>query len=305
MARERVAICEVGPRDGLQNESVSVAPAVRAGFIRRLALAGLRCIEAGSFVSPRAIPQMVGTDEVMALLADLQSVRLPVLVANERGLTAALAAGVREIAVFTGTTDSFVRRNIHCSVAESLQRFAPLVRAARNHGLDVRGYVSMAFGCPYEGAVAPGRVAEIAAALLRMGCGEISLGDTIGVATPPLVRAVLDTVLTVCPAAQLAGHFHDTRGTAVANVAAALELGLRSFDGAVGGLGGCPYAPGAAGNVATEALVSLCEGAGFDTGVDLPTLAAAGAWIDAQLGRNSRSGPNPTLAQGAAKPSLG
>jgi len=286
---EKVAICEVGARDGLQNQPRTVTPAVRAELVRRLAAANLRNIEAGAFVSRRRVPQLDGSDAVLKLIGPLPGVRLPVLLANQRGLESALAAGARDVTIFTGATDGFVRSNIGCTVAESLARFAPLAAQARGHGLPVRGYVSVCFGCPFEGEVAPARVLAVTRALLDMGCWEVSLGDTIGVATPAKVREVLEALLQECPAHVLAGHYHDTYGMAVANVVASLELGLRSFDSSVGGLGGCPFAPGAAGNVATEELLYLLHGLGFDTGVDLDAVCAAGEYIDGQLGHESVS----------------
>jgi hydroxymethylglutaryl-CoA lyase len=287
--REAVAICEVGARDGLQNQPKIVTPAIRAELIRRLAAAGLTHIEAGAFVSAKRVPQLEHSDEVLRLLGSLHGIRLPVLVANERGLDEALAAGAREISVFTGATDSFVQRNIGCTVAESLQRFAPLVARATSLAIPVRGYVSVCFGCPFEGDVPEQNVVNVSQALLVMGCREVSLGDTIGVGTPARVRTVLGALLSEIEPAQLAGHFHDTYGMAIANVTASIELGLRSFDSSVGGLGGCPFAPGAAGNVATEELLYLLDGLGLATGVSLDALCAAGEYIDAQLGQPSVS----------------
>jgi hydroxymethylglutaryl-CoA lyase len=289
MNRERVSLCEVGPRDGLQNEPHALPPSERARFISRLAAAGLECIEAGAFVSPRAVPQMAGTAQVLAALKLDAPPRLPVLVANQRGLDDALRAGVREIALFTGASDAFTLSNIRCDVASSLMRFAGLASQASAAGLRMRGYVSVAFGCPFEGAVKPERVLHVAESLLALGCEEISIGDTIGVATPSAVERVFRLLEDSLPVARLAGHFHDTRGMAVANVCRALELGVRSFDASVGGLGGCPYAPGASGNVATEDLVYLFEGEGMETGVDLQRLMAAGEYIDRLLGRRCAS----------------
>lgn len=286
---EKVAICEVGARDGLQNQPRTVTPAVRAEMVRRLAAANLRNIEAGAFVSARRVPQLNSSEEVLKLLGPMPGVRLPVLLANQRGLDAAISAHARDLTVFTGATDGFVRSNIGCTVAESLERFAPLVAQAKSRGLPVRGYVSVCFGCPFEGEVAESKVVAVTRALLDMGCWEVSLGDTIGVATPAKARKVLKAVLQEYPASLLAGHYHDTYGMAVANVVASLELGLRSFDSSVGGLGGCPFAPGAAGNVATEELLYLLQGLGFETGVDLEAVCAAGEYIDEQLGHESVS----------------
>jgi hydroxymethylglutaryl-CoA lyase len=249
----------------------------------------LEYIEAGAFVSPQAVPQMAGTARVLDALKLDPAVRLPVLVANQRGLDDALQAGVREIALFTGASDAFTLSNIRCDVATSLWRFAGLASQARGAGLRLRGYVSAAFGCPFEGAVKPARVLHVAESLLALGCEEISIGDTIGVATPSAVERLFRVLQHSLPVAQLAGHFHDTRGMAVANVCRALELGVRRFDASVGGLGGCPYAPGASGNVATEELVYLFEKEGMETGVDLQKLMAAGDYIDLLLGRHSSS----------------
>lgn len=289
MNRERISLCEVGPRDGLQNEPQALAPSERAQFISRLAAAGLQCIEAGAFVSPQAVPQMAGTAQVLAALKLDGQLRLPVLVANQRGLDDALHAGVREIALFTGASDAFTLNNIRCDVATSLTRFAGLASQARTAGLRMRGYVSVAFGCPFEGIVKPKRVLQVAESLLALGCEEISIGDTIGVATPAAVARLFRLLEQSLPVARLAGHFHDTRGMAVANVCRALEQGVRRFDASVGGLGGCPYAPGASGNVATEELVYLFEGEGMETGVDLQKLIAAGEYIDRLLGRHPAS----------------
>jgi hydroxymethylglutaryl-CoA lyase len=288
-----VHLVEVGPRDGLQNESAQVDLATRRELIVRLAACGLREVEAGAFVSPKWVPQMADSGPLLQSLpseaAALQGVRLPVLTPNLQGFEAALAAGARRVAVFAAASETFSRRNINCSIAESLQRFEPVLAAARAAGVSVRGYLSCVAGCPYEGAVAPAAVAHVAAQLLAMGCDEISLGDTIGVGTPGSVLAMLEAVARAVPVAQLAGHFHDTYGMAVANAYAAYGFGLRTFDASVAGLGGCPYAPGASGNVATEDLVYLFEGLGAATGVDLPALARTGAWICECLGRETRS----------------
>jgi hydroxymethylglutaryl-CoA lyase len=293
--REAITICEVGARDGLQNQPKIVAPEVRAELIRRLVAAGLTHIEAGAFVSAKRVPQLEHSAEVLSLLADVKGVRLPVLVANKRGFDAALAAGAKEISVFTGATDTFVQRNIGCSVGESLQRFAPLVARATELAIPVRGYVSVCFGCPFEGAVSEQRVLEVSRALLAMGCGEISIGDTIGVATPAHVRTLFEVLLSEIPAARLVGHYHDTYGAAIANVTASVEQGLRSFDSSVAGLGGCPFAPGAAGNVATEQLVALADSLGFATGVDFDALSAAAEYIGEELGLPSVAGSRQAL----------
>ncbi|WP_456316276.1 hydroxymethylglutaryl-CoA lyase [Teichococcus wenyumeiae] len=282
-------IVEVGPRDGLQSEAATVPVAAKVALNQALAGAGLRTIEAGSFVSPRWVPQMATTAEVLARLGPLPGVSLPVLVPNVRGLEAALAAGVEEVAVFGAASETFSRRNINCSIAESLDRFAPVVRQALSEGLRVRGYVSCVLGCPYEGEVAPGAVRSVAAALAGMGCYEVSLGDTIGTGTPRQARLMVETVAEAVPVERLALHFHDTYGQALANILACLELGVSVLDSSVAGLGGCPYARGASGNVATEDLVYMLHGMGIETGLDLHRLRAAGAAICAALGRPTGS----------------
>jgi len=286
---DQVRIVEVGPRDGLQNEKRIVPLETKVALIDRLSATGLTVIEAGAFVSPTWVPQMADTADVLARIDRRPGIAYPVLVPNARGLDAALAAGVGEIAVFGAASDSFSRRNINCSIDESLDRFAPVVRAALDRGLRVRGYVSCVLGCPYEGAVDPGRVAEVAAALIGLGCYEISLGDTIGVGTPHQARAMLRRVADSVPVDRLALHFHDTWGQAVANILACLELGVRVVDSAVAGLGGCPYAKGASGNVATEDVLYLLHGVGLQTGVDLEAVAAIGGWISESLGRPNAS----------------
>lgn len=284
-----VRIIEVGPRDGLQNEAVTVPVETRIALIEALAASGLRDIEAGSFVSPRWVPQMDGTAAVLAALRADAGVNYPVLVPNLKGLEAAMAADAREIAVFGAASESFSHKNINCSIAESLERFAPVVAQALSAGLRVRGYVSCVLGCPYEGEVAPGAVARVAAALSAMGCYEISLGDTIGTGTPLQAQRMLATVAAEVPVAQLALHFHDTYGQALANILACLELGASVVDSAVAGLGGCPYAKGASGNVATEDLVYMLHGMGIETGVDLDRLLAASALISRHLNRRPAS----------------
>jgi hydroxymethylglutaryl-CoA lyase len=298
-----VRLVEVGPRDGLQNEPAQLPLEVRRELIERLAACGLAEIEAGAFVSPKWVPQMAGSGELLASLAPLRApggplsrVALPVLTPNLQGYEAAVAAGANDVAVFAAASETFSRRNINCSIAESLKRFEPVLAAARRARIRVRGYLSCVVGCPYEGRVAPEAVAAVARELIALGCSEISLGDTIGVGTPGSVRAMLECVARVVPPERLAGHFHDTYGMAVANAYAAYEFGLRVFDASVAGLGGCPYAPGASGNVATEDLVYLFEGLGARTGVQLEALAAAGAWICERLGRESRSRVARSLA---------
>ena len=284
-----VHIVEVGPRDGLQNEPGSVSLATKRALIERLAAAGLREIEAGAFVSPRRVPQMADSGELLRALragpAPLDGdVALPVLTPNLQGYEAARAAGARRVAVFAAASESFSQRNIQCSIAQSLARFAPVLAAARADGVSVRGYLSSVIACPYEGAVAPAAVATLAGELRAMGCDEISLGDTIGVGTPATVAALIEAVARAVPVAALAGHFHDTYGMGVANAYAAYCLGVRTFDGSVAGLGGCPYAPGASGNVATEDLAYLFEGMGIPTGIDRDALIACADWIVGQLG---------------------
>jgi len=292
-ARAPVRLVEVGPRDGLQNEPANLSLDVKRELIERLAGAGLREIEAGAFVSPQRIPQMADSGPLLRLLRAeperLAGVRLPVLTPNLQGYTAAVAAGADRVAVFAAASETFSQKNINCSIAESLRRFEPVLAAARAARIGVRGYLSCVVACPYEGPIAPAKVATLAAELLNMGCSEISLGDTIGVGTPGSVRPLLEAVARVVPLKQLAGHFHDTYGMAVANCYAAYEFGVRTFDASVAGLGGCPYAPGASGNVATEDLVYLFEGLGASTGVDLDALVECGSWICAQLGRPSSS----------------
>ncbi|CAB1368765.1 hydroxymethylglutaryl-CoA lyase [Denitratisoma oestradiolicum] len=284
-----VKIVEVGPRDGLQNEKQPVPTAVKIELIRRLAETGLSAIEATAFVSPKWVPQMADNAEVMAQIERRPGLSYPVLVPNEKGLEAALAAGAREVAVFGAASEAFSRKNINCSMAESLDRFRPVAAAAQAAGVSVRGYVSCVLGCPYQGEVVPAAVADMAWALHEMGCYEISLGDTIGIGTPEKTKAMIEAVARRVPLAQIAGHYHDTYGMAVANIYASLQMGVGVFDASVAGLGGCPYAPGAAGNVATEDVVWLMRGLGIETGIDLDSLVAVGAWISAQLGRASNS----------------
>lgn len=281
----KVRIIEVGPRDGLQNEKAEVSTSTKLELIRRLAEAGLRDIEVTSFVSPKWIPQMADHAQVMAGLPHMPSVSLPVLTPNMKGFEAAVAAGAKEVAVFASASESFSQRNINCSIAESLDRFVPVFEAARRMSVRVRGYVSCVVACPYEGPVAPRQVAEVATRLHEMGSYEISLGDTIGVGTPTSVRRMLEQVASQVPLDRLAGHFHDTYGMGVANVHAAWQFGLRAFDSSIAGLGGCPYARGATGNVATEDVVYLMNGLGEVTGVDLEALVSTADWISALLGR--------------------
>jgi hydroxymethylglutaryl-CoA lyase len=281
---QRVRIVEVGPRDGLQNEAESVPTEIKLELIRRLAAAGLRHIEVTAFVSPRRIPQMADHEAVMRGVARQAGVVYSALTPNLRGFEAAVAAGADQVAVFGAASETFSQRNIHCSIAESLQRFEEVMRAARERGIAVRGYVSCVLGCPYEGAIAPAAVA-----LYDLGCVEISLGDTIGVGTPARAIAMIEAVARRVPLERLAGHFHDTYGQALANVYASLQAGVAVFDASIAGLGGCPYAPGASGNLATEDLLYLLEGLGIETGVSLEALLAADRHICAALHRATRS----------------
>ncbi len=280
-----VRIVEMGPRDGLQNEKQIVSTDTKVELVARLGAAGLPAIEAASFVSPRWVPQMGDAAEVMARIERLPGVSYPVLTPNLQGFEAALAAGATEVAVFGAASESFSRKNINCSIAESLVRFEPVMAAAQAAGVRVRGYVSCVLGCPYEGEISPEAVAGVAATLFEMGCYEVSLGDTIGAGTPGKTRRMLDAVARRVPVGKLAGHYHDTYGQAVANVYASLEAGVACFDSAVAGLGGCPYAPGASGNVATEDVVYMLDGLGIETGISLDALVETAGWISERLGR--------------------
>jgi hydroxymethylglutaryl-CoA lyase len=283
---ERVRIYEVGPRDGLQNESAPIPTATKTRFIELLAEAGLREIEATSFVAPNAIPQLADADELLRDLVRSPGVRYPVLVPNSRGLARAEAAGADSIAVFTATSDAFTRANIGMTVSESLAAFEPVLTRARELGWWRRGYVSTAFGCPYTGAVAPTRAVEVALSLLELGVDEVCFGDTIGVGVPVHVAALADLAAEAgIPVDRTAFHFHDTRGTALANVAAGLVAGIRCFDSSTGGTGGCPYAPGAAGNLATEDLVYFLDASGWESGVSLERVLVAARFIADALGR--------------------
>ncbi len=281
---QRIRIVEVGPRDGLQNEAVQLPTALKIELIDRLSAAGLGTIEIGSFVSPKWVPQMADTAEVLNGIAHRPGVSYPVLVPNLKGMESAVAAGVDEVAVFASASKSFSQRNINCTIAESLRRFEPIMALSRSHGIRVRGYVSCALGCPYEGPVAHEKVAEVAASLADMGCYEVSLADTIGVGTPLAAASMLEAVLRQVPVDRLALHFHDTYGQALANTLACLELGVSVLDAAVGGLGGCPYAAGATGNVATEDLLYMLHGLGCETGVDLDRVVDAACFVSDALG---------------------
>jgi len=281
----RVRLVEVGPRDGLQNEKAEVPADVKVGLIDRLTEAGFPAIEATSFVSPKWVPQMADAAEVMARIRRKEGVRYPVLTPNLKGFEAALAAKADEVAVFVAASETFSRKNINCGIAESLERARPIFAAAKANGVRVRGYISCVLGCPYEGEVDRQKVADVAAALWRDGAYEVSLGDTIGVGTAGKTQALISTVAAGVPADCLAGHFHDTYGQALTNVYAAMELGVATFDCSVAGLGGCPYAKGATGNVASEDVVYLLAGLGIETGVDLTKLRMAGQFISDFLGR--------------------
>ncbi len=300
-----VRIVEVGPRDGLQNERQPVATAIKAELISRLAGAGLKAIEATAFVSPKRVPQMADHDRLLRGLKRQAGVAHPVLVPNMQGFEAAVAAGAEEVAVFTAASEGFSRQNIGCSIAESMERFRPVLAEAKRSGVRVRGYVSCVLGCPYEGAVVPAAVAEVAGALHGMGCWEISLGDTIGTGTPPRTKAMLAAVTKRVPVSRLAGHYHDTWGRALLNVYASLEEGVGVFDSSVAGLGGCPYAPGASGNVATEDLVSMLHALGIETGIDLPRLCETAAWICEVLGRRPGSKVARAVAADLARAKTG
>lgn len=282
---DRVRIVEVGPRDGLQNEKTFVSAEARIGFIEALLAAGLDTIEVGAFVSPKAIPQMIGSDQVLRAVAHHADAEFHVLVPNEKGYDAACAAGAKVVAVFASASEGFSRANINCSVAESIDRFRPVIARARADGVKVRGYVSCVLGCPFDGDVKPRAVADVSRALWDIGCYEISLGDTIGVGTPRRARELLRAVASDVPAGHLAMHFHDTYGQALANLYAGMEEGVRVIDSAAGGLGGCPYAPGATGNVATEDVVYMLEGMGITTGVNMTKLLAATNAISTSIGR--------------------
>ncbi len=282
---ENVKIIEVGPRDGLQNEPVAVTTKVKIELIDRLSDTGIRAIEATAFVSPRWVPQMADNAEVISGINKKAGVSYPVLVPNMRGFEAALAAGCDEVAVFASASESFSKRNINCTIDESLDRFAPVIEAAGAKGVKVRGYISCVLGCPFEGEVKPETVARIAQRLAALGCYEVSLGDTIGVGTPAATQAMIDAVSAKVPVDRLAGHFHDTYGQALANILAAMQRKVAVFDSSVAGLGGCPYAPGATGNVATEDVLYMLNGLGVDTGVDLDAVIDTGVFISEALGR--------------------
>ena len=296
----RVRIVEVGPRDGLQNEPGEVPTAVKLELIERLADAGLPAVEATAFVSPKWVPQMADHTEVLERIRRRPGVSYPVLTPNLKGFEAARAAGATEVAIFGAASEAFSRKNINCSIEESLDRFRPIAVEAKKHAIKVRGYVSCVLGCPYEGEVKPERVADVAAALHEMGCYEVSLGDTIGVGTPGRTKAMIEACARRVPVGRLAGHYHDTYGQALANIYASLELGVATFDSSIAGLGGCPYAAGASGNVATEDVVYMLHGLGIETGVDLDKLVGIGQWICGVLQKQPASKVNRALS--ARKP---
>ena len=285
----KVRIVEVGARDGLQNEKQTVATELKLELIDRLGAAGVTAIEATAFVSPKWIPQMADHDAIMRRLVKRPGVSYPVLTPNFKGFEAAADAGAAEVAVFAAASESFSQKNINCSIAESIARFEPVFAAAKAKGIKVRGYVSCVIACPYEGAIAPQAVADVAQALFERGAYEVSLGDTIGVGTPASLERMLEAVAKRVPIAQLAGHYHDTYGMAIANVDASWRFGVRTFDSSISGLGGCPYAKGATGNVATEDVVYLLHGLGADTGIDLDLLVDTSAWISERLSREPNS----------------
>lgn len=289
MRPSHITLYEVGPRDGLQAETEIVSATDKIALIDTLSASGLKYIEAASFVSPKWVPQMADGLEVLKRVGKRDGVTLAALVPNLKGLESAIAAGCEEVAVFAAASESFSQKNINCSIAESLERFVPVIERAREAGMRVRGYLSCVLGCPFEGAVAPEQVASVAARLYELGCYEISLGDTIGAGTPHKTIAMIEACAKRIPLHALAGHFHDTWGMAIANVQAALQCGVATFDSSVSGIGGCPYSPGATGNVASEDVVYLCDELGIQTGIDLKKLADAGAFISQALHRATSS----------------
>jgi hydroxymethylglutaryl-CoA lyase len=287
--RDAVRIVEVGPRDGLQNEPGQVSTDVKVELIERLADAGLAAVEATAFVSPKWIPQMADHTQVMERIQRKPGVSYPVLTPNLKGFEAARAAGATEVAIFGAASEAFSKKNINCSIAESLKRFEPIALESKKFNIRVRGYVSCVLGCPYEGEIKPDKVAEVAGALHDMGCYEVSLGDTIGTGTPGKTKAMIEACAKRVPLERLAGHYHDTYGQALANIYASLEMGVATFDASVAGLGGCPYAAGASGNVATEDVIYMLNGLGVRTGVDLDRLVDIGEWICGVLNRKPAS----------------
>nr|WP_297349345.1 hydroxymethylglutaryl-CoA lyase [uncultured Glaciecola sp.] len=284
-----VEIVEVGPRDGLQNEKTSLSAQDKIDFIDQLSLVGCKRIEAGSFVSPKWVPQMASSDEVFRTIKRVDGIRYSALTPNMKGFDLAMQVGVQEVAIFGAASQSFSQKNINCSIQESLERFAPVVEKAKQHNIPVRGYVSCVLGCPYEGDIKVEDVVTVSTALLDMGCYEISLGDTIGVGTPLKTKALIEACLLVIPSSQLAVHFHDTYGQALANILTAIQLGIRVIDSSVAGLGGCPYAKGASGNVASEDVVYMLHNMGINTGIDLNKLIQVGKSMSHKLNRNNGS----------------
>lgn len=301
---EHVTIVEVGPRDGLQNEPTAVPVEVRIELVRQLAQAGLRSIEVGSFVSARRIPQMAGTAELLRSLPRFDGVIYGVLVPNEQGALEAVELPIQELAVFASASETFSQRNINCSIDESFHRFLPVMELAQAHSIPVRGYVSCVLGCPYEGKVSVRSVVDVSRRLAALGCREISLGDTIGIGTPREAGAMVRAAAVELPIDSLAVHFHDTRGQGLANILACLNEGVRTIDSSVAGLGGCPYAPGASGNVATEDLVYMLDGLGMETGIEVSAVAAAGDFISSHLGRPTASKVAQALAASAERYSV-
>jgi hydroxymethylglutaryl-CoA lyase len=297
---QKVKIVEVGPRDGLQNEAQVVPTEIKVELIERLADAGLRVIEATSFVSPKWVPQMGDNSAVLRGIRRHPATVYPVLTPNLQGFDAAIEAGATEVAIFGAASESFSRKNINCSIAESLKRFEPVVSAASALEIPVRGYVSCVVGCPYEGAVAPKKAAEVAKTLFDMGCYEVSLGDTIGVGNPASIKRLIDACAKLISIDRLAGHYHDTYGMAIANIYASLQMGMSVFDSSIAGLGGCPYAKGASGNVATEDVVYLLQGLGIETGVDLSKLAVIGGWISSAIHRPNGAKAGRAICTGTA-----
>lgn len=293
---QQVTIVEVGARDGLQNEPVIVDSVDKIALINQLSASGLSLIEVGSFVSPQLVPQMADTADILAGVERRPGISYPVLVPNQKGLEAALSAGAEEVAIFCAASETFSQRNLNCSIKQSFERFAKLTEMALSQGVKVRGYISCVAGCPYEGDVATKVVADLAAQLVEIGCYEISLGDTIGIATPGQVQTLLEMVTEYVPKQQLAVHFHDTYGQALANIIVALDTGITTIDSSVAGLGGCPFAPGASGNVATEDVLYMLNGLGIETGVNLDSLIAAGNFISDILARPTRSRVAQALA---------
>lgn len=286
---QQVKIVEVGPRDGLQNEATAVPTDVKVELINRLSECGLRVVEATSFVSPKWVPQMADASDVMRRITRRPGLSFPVLTPNLKGFESALAVHAEEVAIFAAASESFSQRNINCSIAESIERFVPVIEAAKAHNIRVRGYVSCVLGCPYEGEISHDIVANVAQTLYQLGCYEISLGDTIGAGTPVKARHMIEAVARKVPMEKLAAHFHDTYGQALANLYAVLDLGIATIDSSVAGLGGCPYAAGASGNVATEDVVYMLNGLGIESGVDLEKLIDAGAYISNVIGRQPAS----------------